>query len=270
MPTRRETLSAFAAAALLAGPRAARAAETTAADPWPALAAQIFEDRALADGRAVLAIDAPYRAEDAAIVPVGLRLLPRPGAARIAKVTLVIDENPSPLAAVLEPGPESGIDRIATRVRVNDYTNIHAVAEDAGGALYAAVRFVKAAGGCSAPMSTVTADAVPLGTMRFRLFPPSAEDAAAGLREAEIMVRHPNNSGMQMDQLTRLYIPAHFLKRLRLWQGEAPLLAVAGGISLAENPTFRFRFRPQGGAPIRAEAVDSKEATFRAEWPLSA
>jgi sulfur-oxidizing protein SoxY len=269
MPTRREAFSAaFATAALFAAPRAGRAVEPE--DPWPALAAQIFEGRPIGDGSAMLAIDAPYRAEDAAIVPLALRLLAPPPAGRIDRLTLTIDANPSPLAATLEFGPQSGIDRIATRVRVESYTNIHAVAETDAGALYAAARFIKASGGCSAPMSTVTADAIPLGTMRWRVFPPSAEDAASGLREAEIMVRHPNTSGMQMDQLTHLYVPAHFLKLLRVWQGEAPLLAVAGGISLAENPSFRFRFRPQGDAPIRAEAVDSKDATFRAEWPLGA
>lgn len=269
MPTRREAFWAITGtAALLAGK--ARA-ETAADDPWPALAAQIFDGRKLGDGSTLLAIDAPYRAEDAAVVPITLRLLRAPdGARRVEKITLVIDQNPSPLAAVLELGPESGIDRVATRVRVDSYTLIHAVAELSDGALYAASRFVKAAGGCSAPAAVVTAQAIPLGTMRFRLFPQSAEDEAAGLREAEIMVRHPNYSGMQMDQLTRLYIPAHFLKLLRLWQGETPLLAVAGGISLSANPEFRFRFRPAGAAPIRAEAVDSKEATFRAEWPLTA
>lgn len=270
MPTRREALWAITGtAALLAG--AARAEGTAGEESWPALAPQLFPGRTLRDGGAVLAIDAPYRAEDAALVPVTLRSLLAPGDPRLLrKVTLVIDENPSPLAAVMEFGEASGIDRVATRVRVNAYTNVHAVAELSDGELYAAARFVKASGGCSAPATTVAADPIPLGTMRFRLFPQSAEDAAAGLREAEIMVRHPNNSGMQMDQLTRLYIPAHYLEELRVWQGERELLGVVGGISLAENPTFRFRFRLQGDAPVRAEAVDSKQATFHAEWPLTA
>ena len=38
-----------------------------------------------------------------------------------------------------------------TRVRVDDYTYIHAVAEGPDGMLYAAQRFIKASGGCSAP-----------------------------------------------------------------------------------------------------------------------
>jgi sulfur-oxidizing protein SoxY len=56
---------------------------------------------------------------------------------------------------------------------------------------------------------------------------------------------------------------------VRIWQGERPLLAVEGGISLAENPAFRFRFRPDGTAPFRAEMVDSQDAKFHAEWPAA-
>ena len=62
------------------------------------------------------------------------------------------------------------MDRISTRVRVNSTRNIHAVAELSDGKLYATQRFVKAAGGCSAPALKQTADAIPLGTVRLREF----------------------------------------------------------------------------------------------------
>jgi sulfur-oxidizing protein SoxY len=265
MHTRRQALHAAAGAALAPLLARAAAAQTPVpADPWPALAAQVFDGRPIGDGAAALALDAPYRAEDAALVPVGIALT----APALRRVTLLIDQNPSPLAATVEFGPDSGIDRLATRVRVDDYTNIHAVAERDDGALLAVSRFVKAAGGCSAPAATVAAGGPPPGTMRLRLLP-DAPDTPAGLREARIMIRHPNNSGMQMDQITRLYIPAHFITRLRLWQGERPLIALEGGISLAENPQLRFRFRPDPAAPFRAEAEDNTGARFHAEWPAA-
>ena len=57
----------------------------------------------------MLAIDAPYRAEDAALVPIGIRsLLADDDARGIRGITLVIDENPSPLAAVFSPGVGAG------------------------------------------------------------------------------------------------------------------------------------------------------------------
>ena len=154
--------------------RRAAAQAPAAEDPWPSLAAQIFAGRPLRDGGAILAIDAPYRAEDAALVPVGLRsLLPADDKRHVRSITLVIDGNPSPLAAVFSPGPASGMRSLSTRVRVDDYTNVHAVAELSDGQLYATARFVKAAGGCSAPAAKLEADAIPLGTMRFRQFPPA-------------------------------------------------------------------------------------------------
>ena len=89
-------------------------------DPWPELRSQIFADRPTEDGSAVLALDAPPRAEDAAIVPLTIRLLPSAQEGReVRRITLVIDQNPSPLAAVIELGPASGVDRVATRVRVD-------------------------------------------------------------------------------------------------------------------------------------------------------
>ncbi len=157
---------------------------------------------------------------------------------------------------------------ISTRVRVDSYTNVHAVAELSDGQLYVAERFVKAAGGCSAPAAKQDSDAIPPGTMRFRQFPP-APDATSGLREAQLMIRHPNYSGMQMDQLTRLYVPAHFIKSVHLWQGDDLLLAIESGISISENPEFRFDYRPNGATRFRAEAEDNEGKVFKDQWPVT-
>jgi sulfur-oxidizing protein SoxY len=269
-------LALAAAVAGFFGAAAARAAEE---DPWPALAEQIFAAKPMQDGEGVLALEAPYRAMDAAVVPITIRtVLPSGDSRTVRKITLVIDANPSPVAAVFTLGERAGVDLIATRVRVDDYTNVHAVAELSDGKLYMVSRYVKAAGGCSAPALKQVANAVPLGTMRFRLLAPSSggDPAAAvaggakpGEREAQLMVRHPNFSGMQMDQVSRLYIPADFLHSLQIWQGQELLMSVEGGNSISENPEFRFRFTPLlggGDEPFRAEAVDSTGERFQGEW----
>lgn len=258
----------------------ARAQQTQAtqaeAAPWPTLAQLFFESKLLQNGDGVLALDAPYRAMDAAVVPVTIRTLLPPGDPRtVRRITLVIDGNPSPLAATFTLGEHSGVDLVATRVRVDDYTNVHAVAELSDGKLYVVSRFVKAAGGCSAPALKQVASAIPLGTMRFRELPQGADKQAAGAsadeakpgeREAQIMIRHPNYSGMQMDQVTRLYIPAEFVKSVELWQGKEMLVSIESGIAISENPEFRFRFRPSGDEGFRAEAVDSTGKRFEQEW----
>jgi len=262
---RRFVLGALSGA-LLISPRM-RAAVSAEADPWPSLAAQIFPDRVLEDGSKLLTIDAPYRAEDAAVVPVALHtMLAADDPRRVRKITLVIDANPSPVAAVFTLAPDAGIDSVSTRVRVDDYTNVHAVAELTDGKLYVATRYVKAAGGCSAPALKQTADGIPIGTLRFRELP--AADPAQ--REAQVMVRHPNYSGMQMDQLTRLYIPADFVEKLRVWQGDQLLLTVEGGISISENPAFRFNFKPTEAKAFRVEGGDNDGRHFSGSFPAQA
>ena len=264
-PSRRTLLAAMAFGAIGARARAQAPAQQ---DPWPSLAAQIFDGRAVQDGSAIIAIDAPYRAEDAALVPVGITSLLAAGDGRhIRAVTLVIDENPSPLAAVVTSGA-GGLRALSTRVRVDLYTNIHAVAELSDGNLYAAQRYVKAAGGCSAPAAKQEADAIPPGTMRFRQFAP-AQGADPAFREAQLLIRHPNFSGMQMDQVTRLYVPADFVKSVRVWQGDEPVFAVESGISISENPEFRFDYRPNGAAAFRAEMQDSEGQAFAGQWPAT-
>jgi sulfur-oxidizing protein SoxY len=82
------------------------------------------------------------------------------------------------------------------------------------------------------------------------------------------MLRHPQNSGLQMDQLTRLYIPPFFIDNLKVWQGDDLVLAMDGGISISEDPNIRFNYKPNGAASFRVEAVDTSKHTFRDEWTI--
>jgi sulfur-oxidizing protein SoxY len=240
------------------------------ADPWPELARDIFNGRTLEDGASLIGIEMPYRAEDAAIVPVTLRTTLPPGDARTVKaITLVIDQNPAPVAATFQIG--AGVTMISTRVRVDSYTNVHAVAELSDGQLYASAVFVKASGGCSAPAAKNADEAsANLGQMRFRQFARSTDGPVSGAREAQIMIRHPNNSGLQRDQVTLLYVPAFFVRELRVWQGDELVLAIDGGISISEDPNIRFNYLPNGATRFRAEAVDTDGHVFKGEWPAAA
>jgi sulfur-oxidizing protein SoxY len=128
---------------------------------------------------------------------------------------------------------------------------------------------VKASGGCSAP-ATKNADEAKarLGQIRFRQFSKPTEGPQNGVREAQIMVGHPNNSGLQMDQLTRLYVPAFFVNELRIWQDAALILAMEGGISISEDPNIRFAYVPNGAKRIRVEAKDTEGHVFQNEWKV--
>jgi sulfur-oxidizing protein SoxY len=199
-------------------------------------------------------------------VPIGMRVNFAGDDKRTLKsLTLVIDENPAPVAGTFTIGPRAGVTSISTRVRVNNYSYVRAVAELSDGKLYGVKAFVKASGGCSAP-AAANADATKsmLGQMKFRTFRSEAD----ALPEAQIMLRHPQNSGLQMDQLTRLYVPPFFIDNLRVWQGDDLVMTMEGGIAIAEDPNIRFDYRPNGAASFHAEAVDTSKNLFKDGWPV--
>jgi sulfur-oxidizing protein SoxY len=229
---------------------------------WPEIRHSIIGDRAAEDGVGLIALAVPKRAEDAAIVPIEVRLAAPDGdARRVTKLTVVVDENPAPVVGTFTFGrPQQSFD-LSLRVRVNSYSHVRAIAETEDGRLYMTKAYVKAAGGCSAPASKDPVEArANLGQMRFRTF--------ADRGEAQVQIRHPNYSGLQMDQVTRLYTPAWYVETLTVRQGQAPLFTMTGGISISEDPTFRFSFK-SNGEPVIVEAKDTEGREFRQTFPVA-
>ena len=245
---------------------ASAASAETAPDAWSDLQKQLFKQAPISEDASFASLEAPPRAEDAALVPVTMNIhTPRGDARRVVKLSLVIDENPVPLAGEFTLGAKSDVSKIATRVRVNAYTHMRLVAELSDGSLHMATVYVKAAGGCSAPASKSLDEAnAALGKMKFRAF----EDAAPGRDDVVVMLRHPNNSGLQMDQITRLYTPARYVDHLAIYQGEELIFSVEGGISISEDPNFRFDFARSGAKFLRVEASDIDNTHFKADWTL--
>jgi sulfur-oxidizing protein SoxY len=236
-------------------------------ETWNSIKGDIFKDRPILDGAGLVVLDAPRRAEDAALVPIGMRVnLSSDDQRTLQSLTLVVDENPAPVAGTFTIGPHSGVTSIAARIRVNAYSYVRLIAELSDGKLYGVKAFVKASGGCSAPAAS-NADAAKsaLGQMKFRTFRSSE---ASTMPEAQIMLRHPQNSGLQMDQLTRLYVPPFFIDNLKVWQGGELMVTMDGGIAISEDPNIRFNYRPNGAADFRVEAVDTDKHIYKGEWPI--
>jgi sulfur-oxidizing protein SoxY len=235
----------------------------TESETWNYLRDVIIGDVVPQEGAEVLALEAPYRAHDAATVPIVLRQV---GGDPVKRLTLVVDENPAPVAATIEFGEAMQPLKLETRVRVDQYSNVRAIAEVADGHFMSGA-FVKASGGCSAP---ATSDPVAarneMGDMRLRHF----DDPAPGRREAQVMIRHPNYSGLQRDQITQLFIPPHFINYLEVRQGDELLFKLEGGISISEDPVFRFEYTDNGAAEITVEARDTEGNVFRKVMPKPA
>ena len=250
----------------LPGPARTEPTEAERLARWADLRHAIFGDRVVEDAGDLVAVDAPERAEDAAIVPVAIRVA-ETLAPKIRGLYLVIDNNPSPLAAHFLLGPIADAREIATRVRIDDYTYLHAVAETADGRLYAAARFIKAAGGCSAPAGKDQALALErLGKMKLSLTDRSRPDEPI---RAKLLISHPNSSGLQMDQVTRNYVPADFVRSIKVTYNGAPVLTVESDISISEDPSFTFEFVPNAqSGELSAEVEDSNNRHFAHAWPV--
>ncbi|MDX0748305.1 quinoprotein dehydrogenase-associated SoxYZ-like carrier [Sinorhizobium medicae] len=227
---------------------------------WHDLKGDIVGEAAILDGTALFSVAAPYRANDAATVPITIEQTDA-AAGPIKSLKLVIDENPAPVAAEIRFGPTMAPLKFETRVRVNQYSNIRAIAETPQG-IFMNGRFVKASGGCSAPATKDPVAALKgMGEMRLKLFGGEGK-VQKPRREAQIMIRHPNYSGLQRDQITQLFVGAKFISELVVKQGDELLFALDGGISISENPVFRFSYTDNGAPDFTVHAVDMDGNVF--------
>lgn len=226
---------------------------------WAALSAYLFgEETDITPTETVVTLDAPTRAHDSALVPVSIA-----AEAGVTGLSLIIDDNPGPVAAQIEFGPAGDARELGLRVRVNGYTNMHAVATTADGGMVENAVFVKGAGGCSAPVGVSDLEAMAgMGDMRMRF----GESELGGAGQATLMVRHPNFTGMQMNQLTRLYTPPRYITAIQVDQGDELVFTMASDISLSADPVIEFLYRKGSAAPFRVMVTDSEGASWTQEF----
>jgi len=225
-------------------------------DTWNnILKSQFFAGKNIEESDAVIELEAPYRAEDPAIVPVKVSSkIPQSKDKYIKKVWLLVDKNPFPFVGEFEFFPESGKADLAMRVRVNTYSNIRAIAETNDGKLTMTKKFVKASGGCSAPIGADLDEAMKrLGKVKFRLDGGVTPGQPA---LTQLMISHPNLTGMQMDQMTRFIRKSHFIDQLKVSFNNKPVLNAKIDIAISADPNFRFYFVPDKAGELKAEFTD--------------
>ena len=228
---------------------------------WPILKEIHFEGKTIReDANDLLVIEAPIRAEDAAIVPISVKsLVAQTPDKYIKHIHIIIDNNPEPYSANFTLSPELGMVDISTRMRVDQYTMVRAIAEMNDGSLHMVSRFVKASGGCSAPAGKDAAAALArLGKMQIRMRNPTVGEQV----QAQVIISHPNYTGLQFDQQARKYIPSHYVNNIVISYNDKNLITLNGGISISEDPSIRFTFTPKVAGVIKVDAVDTKEKTF--------
>jgi sulfur-oxidizing protein SoxY len=258
-----KSCAAAALAVLVALPLAAApGAAEEQSQVWPGLKKDVFGDKAIAEEDGKVTLEAPYRADDAAMVPLTVRI-PADIAPKVKKLTLIIDQNPAPVAATftLGRGMGEGSRMMETRVRIDMYSHVRAVIETEDGSLHMTTKFVKASGGCSAPAGKDVEEALAsIGKMQVRTFAKEGGTAP----EAQVMMRHVQYSGMQLDQATGFYIPSKFVTELTVTNGEDMIFRMDGGISISENPNVRFSYAGGNGVfEVTAKDTDGREFSAR-------
>lgn len=235
---------------------------------WNTIKQQLFEDRTIQESGNLISLTAPGRAFDAARVPVTLRALSDQNPdTYIRKLYLIVDKNPVPVAGTFTFEPNNGWQTIDTELRVNEYSFIRVVAEMNTGDLHMASHFIKAIGGCSAPPSSYDRS----DQSRFGVF----EASITNLLDpkvpalARIRIIHPNASGMQFDQMSRTYIPAHYIHTMAAEFNNQPIFKLETNFSLSQDPVLGFNFEPSEKGTLKIYAIDSKKERFQKTWDIS-
>ena len=261
--TRRKFIAsaAFAGLSLRLAPLSA-AEQATRSDPqtddtaWEAIREFLFQDRPIDESNPVAKIAAPTRAPNGADVSVKVTAVsPQTADRYIKKHYLVADQNPSPVIGEFALSPKNGSADIATRIRVDQYTNVRVISETHEGRLHMDKAFVKSSGGCSAPpVSDSEMAALNLG--KTRLIDEPTED---GLRKVLVSILHPNHSGLQRDIVTNMTISPHYVTDVVVSNAAGEqVFSVSGDISFSKNPSFEFHYKPSADDVLVAQVTDSQ------------
>ena len=267
MQTRRRALRALPGLAALAvasgSVRAAvgglpSATHDASSPEWDKLRERMFPGRALIAGQTAVQVIAPLRAAYGASVPVKvLSKLPQRPELHVRKIYLVVDKNPSPIAAVLDLTLEIGQADFETRLRVDEYSHVRVVSELSNGELHTDSRYVKTSGGCSAPPNRDSLHLI--GRTQLKVAGELRMDQPT---PADVTVVHPNDTGFELNHVTVMYIPPHFVRSIKVSYAQRKVFDAELDFSVSENPTLRFNFVPRERGELRAEVTDSKEAQF--------
>ena len=265
-----------AALAILAPPAIAE-------DAWSDIKPEIYDQRMIAPAGDLVALTAPRRAADDRRTPLGAEVR-APEGAMIRSIALIIDENPMPVSAVFDFAEPQPAFTFTADMRMNGPSPVRVVMETEDGALYMSETLVKTSGvgACAAaPGTDVEVALKTLGQMDLTLLGAGQDAPLARLAslteakpttlptaaQARLDIKHPSHSGMQMDQVSLLFIPARFIDTLEVSADGQPLFTMTGSISLSENPALSFD-TPVTATSLTVRLRDTEDSEFEKVFPL--
>jgi sulfur-oxidizing protein SoxY len=228
-----------------------------------------FADRAIIERapQTIIELTAPPKAEDPALVPISIHTkIPQTDDAFIQKIYVFIDKNPLPLVGIFAFTPASGRADLAMRIRIDDRSYVRAIAEMNTGELYMDERFVRAVGGCSAPPGKDLAESMArLGKIKIRIL---GEIQQGEPSLTQLMISHPNITGLTMDQVRRMKPLPYFVKEINVSFDDQPVLSAETTFAISQDPSFRFFFVPHQDGELTVEVIDTKEERFTSSYSV--
>lgn len=258
------------------------------ASAWDEIRAELYGEREISSAEDVVTLTAPYRAKDDREVPIAATARFADGRT-VKSVSIIIDGNPMPVSAVFDlETPEQSF-AVTANMRINGPTPVRVVVEANNGELYMTEDFVKTSGlgACAAPPITgikaamatlgnmtleprITAEAEPESIVASLTKAPisSSSSSRAEPKNVRLEIKHPSHSGMQMDQITLLYILARYVETVEIWTDEDKLFTMTGSISLSEDPEIEFSYSNPDVQEIRVRMTDTEETVSEEVFPL--
>lgn len=223
---------------------------------WDDLRPALYSEAELLPAGDRIVLDVPYRTMSDSRTSFGLTVSAPEG---VRSVSVILDNNPMPVSARIELAEPQDRFNFSATLRVNGPTPYHVVFETADGLHYLAEGFLKTSGegACAAPPGVDPVLALEtLGQMQLAVERETASAVgvltalAGGQTDLTIDIRHPSLSGMQMDQISLLFIPARFIDEVAVAVDGKPFATITGSISLSEDPRLVMSI------PGEAQAVD--------------
>jgi len=224
-------------------------------DFWPYIQERMFGVRTAVELPAdndELIISGPKRAASGAQVPVSITVNTK----RFVKIHLIIDANPTQLAATFKLTKNTQNTEIATRIRMETDSYVRVVGETANGDLFTHKTGIRASGGCSGYMDVHDPQLTKnLGKILFK--------EKQGYKTTRI--KHPMFTGLQKDLESGGYIPLWTIKTIT-WVDEDDYIVMQADtyISISQDPYVKFKYNGN----VRVIAEDTKGNIFK-KWTAS-
>jgi len=222
---------------------------------WPQIHKNLFGDLPI-NNTDQITITGPRGAENAAQVPITIKLPAVSSDLKPRVLHIVVDANPKPLVASYRLGKIALLAGISTRIRMENDSRVRVIMETEDGKLYSASTVIHAGGGCAGSISVdEEAIASTVGKIKIHATPPFRLDQPV---TTSIMIKHPMLTGLQKDSKTGTIIPEYYLNQAEISFNQLPVMVVNFGLGTAEDPHLTFTFKLPGDGELAVNVSDNR------------